>query len=178
MTPPKLKATSAYRSVAVETRADQHDQYQLVLMMFDAVLESLARARGAIQQGDVAGRVQHITKAIRIVHEGLRTSLDLEKGGDLAANLADLYSYCVMRMTQANAKADAPALEEVAGLIKPIADAWREMRGGQPTPDANPTIEAPKAAAAPGKGVGGIMRSLSGMYGAAVANPGMALAGA
>lgn len=143
------RATNAYRNVGLQTRAPQHDQYELVVMMFESVLESIARARGAIEAADTAAKVQHIGKAVRVVQEGLRTSLDLDNGGELAANLANLYDYSVMRMTQANASNDVHALEEVSQLIKPLAEAWRQMRADttqqNPAPSATqPTQPAKK----------------------------------
>ncbi|WP_101049385.1 flagellar export chaperone FliS [Macromonas nakdongensis] len=172
MTFPSNRAASAYRNVGLQTRAPQHDQHQLVTMMFESVLESLARARGAIEQGDTATKVQQVAKAIRIVQEGLRTSLDLENGGELAGNLANLYDYAVMRMTQANAMNDTRALEEVAQLIKPVAEAWQQMRAG--TPDATPTANASEPStptrATPSKAPPTVRR-LGNVYG-----PGMAYA--
>lgn len=140
MTFPNNRAASTYRNVGLQTRAPQHDQHELVVMMFESVLESLTRARGAIESGDTNTKVQHIGKAIRVVQEGLRTSLDLDNGGELAANLANLYDYSVMRMTQANATNDVQALVEVTQLIKPLAEAWRQMRTGS-------TSNAPAATA-------------------------------
>ena len=153
MTPPSLRAAAAYRNVAIDSRAQQHDQYQLVVMMFETTLECLAAARGAIQQGDVELKIKKIGQAIRIVQEGLRTSLDMDNGGELAANLASLYDYCVLRMTQANASNDEAKLEEVANLIKPVAEAWNQMRSGQneaaPAPAATTTVDTAPAQPAP-----------------------------
>ncbi len=170
MPPPSLKAAAAYRSVGLETRAQEHDQHQLVVMMYETVLECLAKARGALEQGDTVTKVEQINKALRIVQEGLRTSLDLDNGGELAANLAALYDYCVLRMTQANAANDPAALAEVANLIRPLADAWKQMRSGPPAADA-PTPAASASPAAPTvatpSGQGKVLRQLGGMYGAA-----------
>lgn len=137
-------ATSAYRNVSLETRSVSHDPYQLVNMMFESVLESLVISRGAIESGDLTLKLKHINKAIRIIQEGLRTSLDLDNGGELAQNLAALYDYVVIRLTQANASNDVKMLQEVAELIKPISEAWSQMRG---TPV--PTAETSTAKAAP-----------------------------
>lgn len=131
MSTPFHNATSAYRTVSLETRSVAHDPYQLVNMMFESVLESLAISRGAIESGDLALKLKHINKAIRIVQEGLRTSLDLDNGGELAQNLAALYDYVVIRLTQANASNDVKMLQEVAELIKPVSEAWAQMRGTQ-----------------------------------------------
>lgn len=149
MIAPNQRGVSAYRSVGVETRAQAHDQYQLVLMMYETVLENLARARGAIEQGNTSAKLEHINKVVRILQEGLRTSLDLENGGELAANLAALYDYCMLRVTQANAANSADMLEEVSQLIRPLVEAWKQMRPAQPTPD-NPATP-PSGAAEPDK---------------------------
>lgn len=168
MTTPTLKAASAYKNVGLQTRAVQHDQYQLVVMMFEGALENLNRARGAMEQGQVVAKIEHITKAMRIVQEGLRTSLDMDNGGELAANLANLYDYCVMRMTQANASNDANMLLEVSGLLQQVADAWKELRPGSvaTTEAAIAPTQAAPAAASKGNTT---LRQFTGLYGGGMA---------
>ena len=63
--------------------------------------------------------------AVRILEEGLQCGLDLQQGGGLAANLQSLYGYCVIRLTQANARNDDAALAEVQRLIEPVAGSWK-----------------------------------------------------
>lgn len=164
MTPNSFNAAAAYQRVGVQTRVAEHDQYQLVVMMYEAILENLTRARGAIEQGNVLAKVEHITKSMRILQEGLRTSLDLEKGGELAANLANLYEYCAMRMTQANASNDLVALEEVSSLLRSVADAWKQMRPtAQPVAQADTQTQA--APAAPATKPTGMTRQFAQAYG-------------
>ena len=62
-----------------------------------------------------------MTKAIRILDEGLNTALDREEGGELAVNLGTLYDYCIRRLTLANARNDDAMLLEVQRLIEPVA---------------------------------------------------------
>lgn len=178
MTSHHHKAASAYRNVGLQTRAPQQDQYQLVVMMFEAVLENLNRARGAIEQHDIPTKIDCITKAMRIVQEGLRTSLDLENGGELAANLANLYDYCVMRMTQANAGNDTSMLLEVAGLIQQVADAWKELRQSSTAeqPAAGTESDTPPASATPSSNK--TLRQYSGMYGSSMTSRPAMLVGA
>ena len=68
-----------------------------------------------------------LIEAIDIISNGLKASLDEEKGGDLAGRLGSLYDYMVLRLLQANLKNDDKALEEVAGLISELHSAWREI---------------------------------------------------
>lgn len=143
MNPHRLNAASAYQSVGLQTRAAANDPHQLVNMMFEAVIENVNKARGAIQQGDVQLKLKHIDHAIRIIQEGLITSLDHDNGGELAGNLASLYGYAVVRLVQANAKNDVDMLVEVADLIAPLLDAWKQMRPDSVAP--SPTDLAPVA---------------------------------
>jgi flagellar protein FliS len=56
----------------------------------------------------------------------------MEKGGDLAKNLKNLYDYCVTRLILANAKNDATLLDEVVHLIEPVASGWKQISGQGP----------------------------------------------
>jgi len=148
------KGMSAYRDVGIKTRSAANDQHQLVAMMFDGLLESVTRAKGAVLKGDIPTKVAEIGRAISILQEALLTSLDLKNGGELANNLQNLYEYCVVRLTEANARNSVNALDEVAQLIKTVADAWEQMRPAapahaKPDPRAAEAPPASKAAAPP-----------------------------
>lgn len=121
------KSASAYRRVGVETSVGQANPHDLVLMLFDGLLQALGTARGAMQRGDIKNKGKQIMAAVRILEEGLKCGLNLEQGGELAANLNELYSYCVVRLTQANARNDESALAEVVRLIEPLANGWRQI---------------------------------------------------
>ena len=71
--------------------------------------------------------MRHISKAIRILQEGLLGALDQEKGGELAGNLASLYEYCTTQLTLANARNDARMVDEVANLVGTVAQGWTEI---------------------------------------------------
>lgn len=122
------RAASAYKRVAVETGISHADPHQLVGMIFDALLQSMARARSAMERGDLAEKGQQIGKAVRLIEEGLKAGLNPAGGGEMAQNLGALYAYCVRRLTEANLRNDPKALNEVAQLIEPVAQAWQEIR--------------------------------------------------
>jgi flagellar protein FliS len=126
------RAASAYRRMAAETSVQTADPHQLVGLLFDALLQAIANARGAIARHDIAAKGEALGKAVRIIEEGLKAGLNLREGGEIAANLHQLYGYSVLRLTQANLHNDASALEEVAGLIEPLAESWKQIRGRGP----------------------------------------------
>ncbi len=122
------RAASAYQRINVETSMHTIDQHQLVSLLFEGVLGSIATARGALARGDVLTKCNSISKAIRIIEEGLSTALDREGGGALAENLGALYDYCLHRLILANARNDDALMEEVMRLIEPIAQGWSEIK--------------------------------------------------
>jgi flagellar protein FliS len=116
-----------YRRVAIETGVADASPHKLVTMLFEGYFESIARAKVALAAGQIECKGNAIGRAARIVDEGLKASLDLTAGGALAADLADLYAYVTLRLTQANLKNDAAALDECVALMQPLREAWASI---------------------------------------------------
>ena len=122
------RAASAYQRINVETSMHTIDQHQLVSLLYEGVLSSIATARGALARGDVLTKCNSVSKAVRIIEEGLMTALDRDAGGELAQNLEALYDYSLRRLILANAHNDDVMLEEVAHLFEPIAQGWNQIK--------------------------------------------------
>lgn len=113
-----------YRQVGVETGVSTATPHRLVQMLFDALIDEIGHARAAMAQARIEAKGRHIGRAVRIVDEGLRAGLNLQGGGELAANLHSLYGYVTVRLTHANLRNDVEALEEAHRLMEPLRDAW------------------------------------------------------
>ncbi|MFN7154666.1 MAG: flagellar export chaperone FliS [Acidovorax sp.] len=122
------RAANAYQRINVETSMHTIDQHQLVALLYEGAISSIATARGAMARGDVLGKVNNISKAIRIIEEGLSTALDKVDGGEIAQNLGSLYDYCIHRLILANARNDDAMMLEVMRLIEPVAQGWNEIK--------------------------------------------------
>ena len=122
------RAASAYQRINVETSMHTIDQHQLVSLLYEGVLSSIAAARGALARGDVLTKCNSVSKAVRIIEEGLMTALDRDAGGELAQNLEALYDYSLRRLILANAHNDDAMLAEVAHLFEPIAQGWNQIK--------------------------------------------------
>ena len=120
------KGTQAYAQIGVESAVMSASQQQLVTMLFDGVLSALVRARLFMQDNNQQGKGVSLSKAINIIENGLRVSLDEESKDELTQNLIALYSYMVRRLLQANLRNDVSAVEEVEALMRNNADAWKE----------------------------------------------------
>lgn len=115
--------SSLYRQVGVQTGIESASPHQLVLMLFDGLIEAIVRARGALDVGDIEGKGVAISRAARIVDEGLKAALS-PAGGELSRNLSNLYTYVSMRLMHSHLRNDAKALDECRRLIEPLRDAW------------------------------------------------------
>jgi len=119
--------TKAYAKIGVESAVMSASQQQLVVMLFDGALSALIRARLFMQDGNIEGKGNSISKAINIIEAGLKEGPTENRGDDLADNLLDLYNYMTRRLLHANLHNDVAAVEEVEGLLRNIADAWKEV---------------------------------------------------
>lgn len=120
-------AISAYQKVGVDAAIEVADPHRLILLLFAGAQAAIGNARVAMQQQQIAARGEAISKAIDIIGNGLKVSLDLEQGGEIAQRLDALYDYLVLRLLRANLDGDLRALEEVATLLEEIHGAWREI---------------------------------------------------
>lgn len=126
-TPVSSRAASAYRQVGVQSVVDGASPHMLIQMLFDGLLQSLNAARGALQRGEIDEKGRQLGKAGRILEEGLKAGLNGNQGGELAGNLSALYDYCCNRLMLANLHNDLALIEEVVGLITPIAQSWGQI---------------------------------------------------
>lgn len=120
------KGTQAYAQIGVESAVMSASQQQLVTMLFDGALSALIRARLFLQDGNLEGKGLSLSKAINIIENGLKIGLEEESKDELTQNMLALYAYMVRRLLQANLRNDSGAVEEVEGLMRNIADAWKE----------------------------------------------------
>lgn len=121
------RSADAYSQVGIETSVQAADPYKLVLLLFEGARDAIMIARSAMEENQIQARGTAISKAIDIITNGLKASLDLEQGGPLAEQLAGLYEYMTVRLLHANLKNDKSILEEVQMLLEEIHSAWRQI---------------------------------------------------
>ena len=118
-----MAALRQYQTVNTQSQVGDASPHRLIQLLMEGGMSRLAQARGAMQHGQVAIKGELIGKAIGIIG-GLREGLDLQKGGEVAANLDRLYEYMVSRLVEANRINDPALLDEVAGLLRNVKSGW------------------------------------------------------
>jgi flagellar protein FliS len=117
-------ASQTYKSVSVNTAVDSANPHKLILMLYDGLLRHLRLGKAYMEKGDLGAKASSLSKAISIIDQGLRASLDDDKGGDIAKHLRMLYDYSERQLVHANARNDVATIDEVINLFEPLRAAW------------------------------------------------------
>ena len=120
---------------------------QLVAMLYDKAILSLREAVRAIEAGDIQARFNANKRAGDIITH-LFTTLDIERGGEIAANLSRLYRFMLSRLAFVDVRNDPEPAREVIALLEPLRESWTQIARGD-----KPAATAPAAAAAGGLSV-------------------------
>jgi len=109
---------------------------RLVQVMFEHILSNLAVAEtcmGRIEHNlplrDVITKGKAVGKAVRLIGQ-LDATLNMEKGGQIAVNLRNLYRYMLERLTTANIENDPQLVSEVMVLVRKIKSGWDPLVSG------------------------------------------------
>jgi flagellar protein FliS len=116
---------NAYQQVNIQTGAAFADPHTLIGMLFDGALERIAKAKGAIQQNNIALKGKFIGEAITIVG-GLQGTLNMEDNA-ISNNLFELYDYMGRRLLSANVNNSESTLQEVSTLLLEIKAGWASI---------------------------------------------------
>lgn len=113
----------SYRSVDLESRAATASPYQLVLVLFDGLLDELSRARGHIEHKRYQQKGQSLEKCLNILN-GLNSALDYDNGGEVVVGLSRLYEYCIYRLSDVSVSLSLEGLDEVVHLTGVLREGW------------------------------------------------------
>ena len=141
------RAVDMYARTDLETRVEAASPQRLIIMLYDGAIKAMLGAKAAFSSGEVGVRGESISKAISIVEEGLRAALDRNAGGDIAANLDNLYEYISNRLLYANLKGHEASIDEALKLMVDLRSAWAQLED-----DARPapaSLSAPESSRAP-----------------------------
>lgn len=138
------QGANAYAKVGIETGVIAASPHKLIVMLYEGAIVAINNAITHINNGNIAGKGQSISKAISIIENGLRASLDKKAGGDIALSLDALYEYMNNRLIEANLQNQISTLEEVRTLLRDLKKSWEEI-----SPENKVISELPKNNADP-----------------------------
>jgi flagellar protein FliS len=112
-----------YNQVRAHVQTEGASPHRLIQILMEGALEKIRAAKGLIERRDIPEKIRNINWALSLI-DGLRHSLDMENGGEIARNLESLYDYMQRRLIVANAENDPSILDEVVSLMLEIKSAW------------------------------------------------------
>jgi len=115
-------ARSAYRQGLAGTESP----VQLVVLLYEQAAKDIREALKALRAGDIERRTFEIDHALLVVGQ-LHATLDMERGGEVAKNLARFYTLVRSRLLQAQIQSSAEILEEQINLLLSLREAWQEV---------------------------------------------------
>ena len=127
---PASRAAQAYRRVESESRSP----LELVVMLYDGALRFVNDAREAHARRDLRARGKAISKTLAIIGE-LQSTLDMERGGAVAEQLDNLYTYINSRLLDVTMKQDLTACDEVHKLLSTLREGWAQAAMQPPPPE-------------------------------------------
>jgi len=138
------RGANAYAKVGLETGVVASSPHKLIVMLFEGALVAAKAGQAHMAAGETEKKGLSISKAINIIDNGLRASLD-QSAGEVAQNLYSLYEYMSRRLIEANLKNDRAMLDEVIGLLADLKGAWDAIGDNAAAPAPVQAAPAPNA---------------------------------
>jgi flagellar protein FliS len=117
------QAAKQYQTISAHANVLDADPHRLILVLMESALEKLSMAKGFMQRHNVHDKGVNISLALSMI-EALQSSLDKEKGGEIAENLHNLYAYMMQLLLEANMNDTPEKVDEVINLMSTIKEGW------------------------------------------------------
>ena len=112
----------AYLATQVETTT----QGELLIMLYEAAIKFLKRAKVEIDNKDYAKKGIYLSKAMAIIHE-LSECLNKDKGGEITPKLGSLYQFCTSQLIKANIRLDKKMIDDVIRILDGLRSAYAQI---------------------------------------------------
>jgi flagellar protein FliS len=116
-------AVKAYQQLDTQSRIEDASPHRLIQLMMERALAKIGLAGTQMKEGRIADKGNNISDAISIIN-GLQASLNHKADQRMSENFDALYAYMMRRLLEANLQNDERILDEVAGLLRELKEAW------------------------------------------------------
>lgn len=110
----------------IQEHTEEISSHHIISLLLEGALERIDQAVEANTNERFEDLMILTNKLVAIIN-GLRNSLNMEVGGEIAVNLDGLYQYMVQRITQCSLDDIVEALLEVRDLLGEIKAGWDNM---------------------------------------------------
>jgi len=122
-------AASVYRRVRSESLAQQSTPQELILLVFESLIDRLVRCQGSLQAEAYEDYDRENLKCMQLIQYGLRDSISFELGGEVAVGLDHTYATWMMVLEFLHKSRSAERLSGLIVAVSEVRDAWRVSFG-------------------------------------------------
>lgn len=119
-----MNGLAAYQNAAVTTQS----KGRLIVLLYDGAIKFMKLAIKELEKHNYEAKGRYIARAQDIINE-LNAVLDMDAGGEIAANLRRLYCFINNRLSEANTKRDPEIIREVITLMEELNQSWKAITG-------------------------------------------------
>lgn len=119
-------AARRYAAVHSGSRTEGATPHALVKILFDELALAMETASIAERQNDRVKVSDKQARAMSILY-ALESSLDFDKGGDVAMGLAQIYREARRLLLVGAKERSAEPVDQARAMIAEIADAWNQI---------------------------------------------------
>lgn len=131
----QFNPASQYRQLAVRSQGP----VGLIVLLYDAAIQSFHAALRAMNANQIEKRNVHLNHALTVIAL-LQSSLDFEKGGEVALQLERFYNVFRGRVLEASIKSSPEILRDVISHFFSMRSAWSEVEIAASRPAAQADV--------------------------------------
>lgn len=118
-----MKKASLYHVNSIESEIDVADPYRVTQLLLEGLIRFMVLSKAAISRQDIVEKNTLLAKSQSIIN-ALLVSLDVEKGGEVAQNMQDLYVFAFDQLAEAVLDSDIAKIDSAINVIKNIKSGW------------------------------------------------------
>src|SRR3989442_8282923 len=130
-----------YKEIAVQTSSPT----KLVVLLYEGAIRFLQQSISAIESNDLDTKRQAVDRAVAVIQH-LQSTLDMNRGGEVAAEIDRLYTYIHSKILEGSTKLQTIALEEAIKLLTVLLSGWEEAARKEEQHAVPTTLPAEQAA--------------------------------
>jgi flagellar protein FliS len=118
-------AAAGYRRIRNESLTQQSTPQELILLVYDSLIDRMVKCDGSLESGDFAEFSRENLKCMQLIQYGLRDSLSFDLGGEVAVGLDRTYATWMMALEFLHASQSRERLANLISGVRDVRDAWR-----------------------------------------------------
>jgi flagellar protein FliS len=118
-------AAAGYRRIRNESLANQSTPQELILLVYESLIDRLIKCQGSLAQSEEADFDRENLKCMQLIQYGLRDSLSFDLGGEVAVGLDHTYSTWMMALEFLHTSRSQERLASLLVDVREVRDAWR-----------------------------------------------------